>query len=401
MIRNLKIAILAFAAALLLAGCDKPGKEEEVEITVSEFSDATEAAAEFGGGTGAKSDPYIISSAEELKRLVNELPANTVGTYYKLTTDIHITTTEWTPIGGIQSDGYSSTYDFGGHFDGNGHTITGMLVSTSPQKNNWAFGFFGVVNGSVSNLIIYARVINSAFVNESDMSRLYVYTGAIAGFVKGSLINCTSRGRVVDNTAGFTCFNVGGIAGVVIGEDHGGTFDVISHCSNYANVLGSCNYIYGDISRSYTGGIVGSAGLQVEIVHCENHGDVTGSCLEGMGSCNTGGVVGGSNHLFVWDCVNSGDILGGLGRSSATGGVCGYGATIHHSFNSGDVYSFYSDTPRLIDIFTGGLCGASPNIGSCCVNTGKVDGAAPGDDNAVGDMWYIRECDWSDCNKTK
>ena len=71
--------------------------------------------------SGSASDPYIISTANDLAALRDRVNSGTEtnGLYYKLSKNISLAKsyTDWEPIG-------TSTFPFSGHFDGNGFTIT-------------------------------------------------------------------------------------------------------------------------------------------------------------------------------------------------------------------------------------------------------------------------------------
>lgn len=144
-------------------------------------------------GTGTAEKPYKISTAEQLAglaQLVNgtatrkvqdeegnevdeSIPAqNFAGCKIMLTADIKLNTDDvpavpeapteenpdtnqqWTPIG-VYVDGWANDKPFSGTFDGNGHTISGLYVTTGSKG-----GLFGCVNysGTVQNLIVAGTV---------------------------------------------------------------------------------------------------------------------------------------------------------------------------------------------------------------------------------------------------
>ncbi len=79
----------------------------------------------FGGGTGTKEDPWLITSREDLIDLANRLNSDVAATnynnfngcYFKQTADIDLTGVKWEPIG------YSGGTCFSGNYDGDGHII--------------------------------------------------------------------------------------------------------------------------------------------------------------------------------------------------------------------------------------------------------------------------------------
>lgn len=81
-------------------------------------------------GSGTETDPYQISTAEGLKRfrdIVNGSNGQTQnrGAYAVLTANIDLNNEPWTPIGPSESGSYTGT------FDGKGHTIKNLNVSSS------------------------------------------------------------------------------------------------------------------------------------------------------------------------------------------------------------------------------------------------------------------------------
>lgn len=93
-------------------------------------------APESSGGTGAKDDPMLVKTAQDLVNIA--ALENTSGMYFSLENDIDLEGTEWTAVIG------SNEVPFKGYFDGNGHVISNYkLVATG----NNIYGLFGVVGG--------------------------------------------------------------------------------------------------------------------------------------------------------------------------------------------------------------------------------------------------------------
>ena len=108
-------------------------------------------------GSGTESDPYVITTADQLAGIKNNL-----GAYYKLGDDITLTE-EWKPIGTFEAaneDGETPNAEkaFKGVFDGNGKTISGLKVNGSI-----AAGLFGcVANGTVKNVTIQNATVSGS-----------------------------------------------------------------------------------------------------------------------------------------------------------------------------------------------------------------------------------------------
>lgn len=100
-------------------------------------------------GSGTQSDPYLISTPEQLAGLAERTNVDKedfAGKYFKLTADIYLTNfddtdtanwKQWEPIAHSYMQWGSET-DYGyfrGHFDGNGHTIYNLYYG---KGMNWA-----------------------------------------------------------------------------------------------------------------------------------------------------------------------------------------------------------------------------------------------------------------------
>ena len=166
-----------------------------------------------GGGNGTPEDPYIITTAEELASVNDDLTA-----CYKLENDIDLTdylsssTEGWLPIG-------DATNKFQGNFDGNGYKITGLWINRTATNNSDCYiGLFGVINtgGVVNNLGVK---IGSSGVNG------YAYVGGLAGQNFGTITNCYTTGNISAS------YNLNSDAGGLIG--YNGENGFIINC--YAN----------------------------------------------------------------------------------------------------------------------------------------------------------------------
>ena len=353
-------------------------------------------------GAGTESSPYLIENAAQLAHLAyevnNGINANAenivgAGKYWKLTINVNLNSLEWSPIG----EAYQ--YFFGGHFDGEWHTIANLVTSGKQYA-----GFFGQMNGG--------SVKNIGIVGTSSVTAMYS-GGGIVGYANGNFTinNCyntsnvsvssgmsSSGGGIVGYASGdYTinnCYNTGDISSVepggIIGYANGDF--AINNCYNIGSVFKNvypggggggivgcieCNdaiisYCYntGNISATYfiaqsVGGIVGSLFGNVIINNCYNTGNV-------LSPGNAGGIVGDAEEdgdYAINNCYNTGDISS---TNKASGGIIGrtYGDfAIDNCYNTGSVYG-------LSVSVSGGIVGAifdSPNvIINNCYNTGNV-----------------------------
>lgn len=186
-------------------------------------------------GSGTEADPYLIESADNLAYMATQAARDGFGTYlnlkFKLTTDIDLKNHPWTPIS-----------IFIGTFDGNGHVIKGLNVSSTVDYT----GLFTQVNGS--------GTVKSLGIESGSVVSSKFYVGAIVGalFEGGTIENCYNKASVAGSRM------VGGIAGQL----SGGT---ISDCYNRGNISGPVS----------VGGVVGRYFWQVcTMQRCYNAGSV-------------------------------------------------------------------------------------------------------------------------------
>ncbi|MBE6037870.1 MAG: leucine-rich repeat domain-containing protein [Anaerofustis stercorihominis] len=371
-------------------------------------------AAQFSGGSGTKSDPYLIADKYQL-----DLVRNYRSSYFKMIADITFTEADfaeggdfynngqgWTPIGGQST--------FRGVFDGDGHKISGLYVNITESAGGGFIyaGLFGYGSDcSISNL----SLINSDISVNTESADDYIYVGSIIGSAMGSstITDCTVSGNL-SSSSGY----VGGIAGCLYGE--------IESCTNYANITsyedaggivcksrgvvdscineGSVNAKYkaggivgwyfsdpveisncinkgtvtvgeGNTDKTYVyvGGIAGSAGDKSTVQDSMNYGDVRAQSDRGF-SCYAGGIIG-NNKGSVYRCGNAGNVTVISQGSSYCGGITGYtddsgtAVVIDQCFNQGDIYS-----PVDSYCYCGGITGffSGYTTVSNCFNMGTI-----------------------------
>ena len=147
-----------------------------------------------------------------------------------LTADINLTGKKWTPIG----DGSMSKYSYQGTFDGQGHRITGLAITTDNQSSENATLFDGIGgNGEVKNLQLVDVDFN---VKQGGVS------SGIAWSNFGTLTACSVTGTIatangdvsgiaVNNFGTITaCWFNGTIAGYNRGNIASGNYSTITAC---------------------------------------------------------------------------------------------------------------------------------------------------------------------------
>lgn len=234
-----------------------------------------------------------IGTADALLGLMGD-STKWAGSYY-LTADIDLTGKAGQgPIG-------TNAVNFTGRFDGMGHAIRGLALTTTTEQD---FGLFGKVkNGVIRDLKVYGSV-TSNYAREGEK--------AVVGGIVGTLdpnafvVGCENHAAVTVNISGYNIKGIGGIAGYLYaGSTKTGT--VVKQCTNYGDVTANCN---GKIAN--LGGIAGvlrDAGAGTcEIERCVNYGAVYGEGTQ------VGGIVGilyqsdTGGGITVKNCVNHGSV---------------------------------------------------------------------------------------------
>ena len=293
---------------------EQEGEEQVTETTPPAYS----------GGSGTEDNPWIISSADDLKTLADTVNNGEqyTGTYFLQAEDIDLSNVAWEPIGYTDSD-----YYFSGHYDGGDYIISNAVSTGKLDEDGQATaGIFGcVVDGSVSNL----HVRNADFTASGDES--YGPAGGVTGIAYGATIeNCTVENSRVESERmpdDSTC--AGGIAGYAIGA----TF---SNCASISNQI---------VSTAYAGGFVGEIDDDEEYgvegfttyTNCYvSNGTVTATTDSTQGSSFAGGFAGMVTYdkLIVTNCYVYNTTLSTEGTSGnivSTGALAGYlhnGSTI-------------------------------------------------------------------------
>ncbi|MCR4646030.1 MAG: hypothetical protein K5695_11610 [Oscillospiraceae bacterium] len=212
-------------------------------------------------------DMYISSAADLYgftSLVVNGWNFN--GKTVHLTRDINLAGIEWTPIGNRE-------HMFHGSFNGEGHSIIGLLIT---QKNDFQ-GLFGVVQGgSIGNFSVKGSVSGDDHVG-----------GVVGWFAEGHLYDIYSEVTLTTATDQYE----GGIAGQ--------NFDgKIEFCANHGMVGGGED-------TELAGGIAGETNAGSVIYGCYNDGFIYSSNDDFVG-----GISGANNGGLVACCINNGKVQG-------------------------------------------------------------------------------------------
>ncbi|MBR3524459.1 MAG: hypothetical protein IKO11_01305 [Lachnospiraceae bacterium] len=228
----------------------------------------------------------------------------------------------------LNSSDFTSIPIFNGHFDGQGHSITGY----SYEGDGYVTAFFRYLekDALVENLTV------SAHIQAAGGQQV---TGGIVGINNGTVSNCTFKGRIQgrSETAGiaginlsdgnlFDCVNEGSIDGYYFtGGICGKNYGMIYGCKNLGDLNSSVEWVEADDAMSGnilddltgrdetkearlqtgvdTGGIAGFS--RGAVIRCSNEGTIG---YEHTGY-NIGGIIGRQSGT-VSNCTNRGLVLG-------------------------------------------------------------------------------------------
>lgn len=213
----------------------------------------------MSGGSGTQDDPWLISTAADLKALADYInddthPANAYdadgcglgnfhGYYFKQTADIDLQGAAWNPIG--YSD--ESHFYFSGHYDGGNHVIRNAVSSGKTDNGYTLAGIFGsVCVGSISNLHI--EKVEFSAVGDNDQA----FAGGLAGIVLDSEIaNCSVSGSKLSSSRTPRNSNR---AGGLVGLSSGGKFTKCASVNNEIRATSYCGGFVGELDDSYANG---------------------------------------------------------------------------------------------------------------------------------------------------
>ena len=254
-------------------------------------------------GEGTEENPYLLYTRADMFCVNNDVNAS-----YKLMDDIDLEKQEFTPIGNAEAGAFAGT------FDGNGHTISNLKVSSGKYA-----ALFGCNEGTVKNIVL----------KNIDVSGTRYAAGVVAENAEaGSIADCKVLSGKVQGVDGLNPLNIGGICGL-----NGGKMEGVFE--NRASVKSE------EIS-SIAGGIAGKSTADIELSDVRNYGDITGDCA--------GGLIGYGANVTITGGQNVGDISNFLLKdgNEATlsrttygdaGGILGHSikANIEESYNAGKI----------------------------------------------------------------
>ena len=262
-----KYTVKVNATGLTLEGC-----------TIGDWADGggESGAAELGYIYDSNTKTYTVYNADGLLAW-NEAAQKDRSINCTLTADIDLTGKDWSPIGTNFYNSYTGT------FDGGGHTIMGLTVTTNDQY----VGLFGRLGraGTVKNVVMEGIQITS--------NHMFGNTGGVAGFSWGTIENCSVSGSISGT------MSVGGVVGVQRDRP-------ITGCSSSATVKGMVD----------VGGVAGQTNSSATLTACYATGNVIIE-MDTKKNIAGGSLVGMNAGSSLLACYATGNV-------TSTGSSTGY-----------------------------------------------------------------------------
>jgi hypothetical protein len=291
------------------------------------FSATHSPAAEFAGGTGELNDPYQIATAAQLISIGDD--PNLLNKHFELVNDIDldpnlpsgkvftkavIASYKWIHIEGPF---YENTH-FSGSLDGNGHSISNMIINGNAGNRTEYFGLIGYLDSD--------GIVKDIKLRDIKIFNVGRQVGGLVGWNEGKVLRCSVTGNVSGE----------GLIGGLVGNNGGDNVGSIIACSAFCNI----QIVPAQFSGT-AGGLVGrNAGY---ISNCFATGTVTGDI-------RLGGLVGNNFGGYISNCYAIGTVTG----EEYVGGLIGvnYGNAVSQCYAACEIIAYSND-------FVGGLIGIS------------------------------------------
>ena len=260
------------ATGLTLEGC-----------TIGSWTDGggeSGAAEDLGYIYDSNTNTYTVYNADGLMNVAELVNGGKTDINITLDKNIDLTGKGWTPIGTDYDNAYTGT------FDGGGHTITGLTITTNDEYAG-LFGYLGNFGkfGTVKNVVMDGIQITC--------NHRLGYAGGVAGYSRGTIENCSVSGSVSGTVS------VGG----VVGAQRDGS---ITGCSSSATVKGTLN----------VGGVAGQTIFGATLTACYATGNVIIEIAPTQ-NISGGGLVGFNDGISLLSCYATGNV-------TSTGSSTGY-----------------------------------------------------------------------------
>lgn len=306
--------------------------------------------------TTSSKKTFKISTPAELQFLANyvnkgegvtDVKSCMYGITVYLAGNLDMSGVEFTPIGNVEANYFSGT------FDGQGYTIDNLTFTTTDCSY---VGLFGNIRGATLRNVVLGSKCSFEY-NGSGAA----YTGALVGRTWNTAFSSAERTALgITSTAYIystisNCYSAANVAsagnaGGIVGDVHAAGGDnnrysglTVYNCTNVGNVT----------SDVVAGGIVGYCNRDIVLRHCRNAGVITLTAETAGITTGVGGICGSLNSgversATLKNSVNNGKIVG----VGTVGGIVGNKlsriAKVHGCTNYGVIESSGSNSASII-----------------------------------------------------
>ena len=160
----------------------------------------------------------------------------------------------------------------------------------------------GTYKGNYTGLFSYAKETSKLMhiIIESGHATVLGHSGAIVGYSKGIILDCSNRANIVGSRV-----NCGGIVGTA------GAESVIYRCVNTGSL--SCA---ADSTANHFGGIVGNPTAGCAVVSCRNTGDMNMEASTQTSGLYCGGIAGAGDGVSIRGSYHAGNLTGVSGKKN-------------------------------------------------------------------------------------
>ena len=274
-------------------------------------------------GSGTRTNPYLITNAEQLQAMRENL-----GAHFKLANTIDLKGVDFKPIGRLDAP-FTGSFVCELNSDNTPKYIIKNLKQTikksayaSEKKNKWEGGLFGATNGAtVTGIYVLDANVKNNNLGDNTGAVQYgnykpgmdeMYTGILIGTATNTTVsNCGTSGSVGGSPSG---------CGGLIGGIDGGS---VKNCYSTATVT--------TLGKWSVGGLIGSS-KNANITSCYSTGNVKG------GQTSVASFIGTAVSGSITDCYTTGNATGVKEDSTnfATIREC-QGITITNCYTTGSI----------------------------------------------------------------
>ena len=342
---------LIFTIGYVMAG-ETTNNTDEITVEIKDSYKGTwleTPALKFHGGAGTDTDPYLISTSQELallSALCDKYPDDVYFEYsrhyreanYRLTNSIDLSGKNWYPLGTRKKGWGSCDAGFKGTFDGNGYIISGITIDISeiPERS---IGFFGAVEfAHLNNIILKDISITGTGICKDDY-----FIGGLCGEAFGDSIieNCAADVKI-DTKCELQCM-AGGLLGSIF---HSNATDCLS--------VGKLKVYTPNAVRA--GGFAGCIESQCKVARCGSEMTVESKnykledkdlISQGYGYLHyIGGFAGdmgdGAGDICVEDCYSVGTVTAVSEDTVSAGSFAGANNIVHNKLHLKNLFSYDS-----------------------------------------------------------